>query len=227
VVPAEPVLRTGLHEQTASKLKDMIVRGVLPAGASLVEKDLSTAFGVSRTPLREALKLLAAEGLVELHQNRSARVPDWEPDEVLELFEALAGIERLTAELAAPRISNAQLNELREKQTRLDGMHQDKMLNAYFALNQEIHLTIVTAARNRPLAEAHAPLQARAQWARLRALSTGSRWEESAREHRDLFEALDTRDAAHAGAIAYRHVLRTGAVIAETLGAQRAKALPV
>ena len=223
-IPAAPLPRTGLHAQAAGRLKDMIVRGVLPAGAPLVEKDLSIALGVSRTPLREALKLLAAEGLVELHQNRSARVPDWEPEEVLELFEALAGIERLTAELAATRISDALLDELREKQARLDCMHRDKVLDAYFALNQEIHRTIVTAAHNRPLAEAHAPLQARAQWARLRALSTGSRWAESAREHRDLFAALDARDATEAGAIAYRHVLRTGVVIADTLRAQRAKA---
>lgn len=222
VVPAAQVPRTGLHEQAAARLKDMIVRGVLPAGATLVETDLSVALGVSRTPLREALKLLAAEGLVDLHPNRSARVPDWTPEEILELFEALAGIERLTAELAAPRISEALMDALRGKQAQLDRMHRDQVLDAYFALNQEIHRTIVTAAHNRPLAEAHAPLQARAQWARLRALSSGSRWEESAREHRDLFEALAARNAAEAGAIAHRHVLRTGVVIAETLQARRA-----
>ncbi|RUP18572.1 GntR family transcriptional regulator [Methylobacterium sp.] len=222
VVPAVQVPRTALHAQAAARLKDMIVRGALPAGATLVETDLSAALGISRTPLREALKLLAAEGLVELHQNRSARVPDWTSEEILELFEALAGIERLTAELAAPRISEDLMDQLRGKQAQLDRMHRDQVLDGYFALNQEIHRTIVTAARNRPLAEAHAALQARAQWARLRALSSGSRWEESAREHRDLFEALAARDAAEAGSVAHRHVLRTGVVIAETLRARRA-----
>ena len=222
IVPTEQLPRIGLHEQAASRIKGMIVGGLLPAGATLVEKDLSIALGVSRTPLREALKLLASEGLVELRQNRSARVPDWEPEEILELFEALAGIERLTAELAASRIPPGLMEDLRTRQAELERMHRDRTLDRYFALNQDIHRTIVNAARNRPLAEAHAPLQARAQWARLRALSSGSRWEESAREHRDLFGALEARDAAAAGEIAFHHVLRTGVIVAETLRAQRA-----
>ena len=95
--------RSGLHEQAAKRLKEMIVQGVITAGSPLPEAGLSAALGVSRTPLREALKLLAAEGLVELRPNRSARVPDWDPAKILELFEALAGIERLGAELASIR----------------------------------------------------------------------------------------------------------------------------
>ena len=93
--------RTGLHERAAARMRDMIIRGELEPGSSTQETRLSEALGVSRTPLREAMKLLAAEGLVELRPNRSPRIADIETDHVFELFEALAGIERLAALITA------------------------------------------------------------------------------------------------------------------------------
>src|SRR5260370_1390991 len=90
--------RTGLHERAAARMRAMIIRGELAPGSPTQETRLSTALGVSRTPLREAMKLLAAEGLVELRPNRSARIADIETDRMFELFEALAGIERFAVE---------------------------------------------------------------------------------------------------------------------------------
>lgn len=219
---AAPLPRAGLHEQAAARLKHMIVQGEIPPGSPLGEAELSGALSISRTPLREALKLLAAEGLVELRPNRTARVPDWEPAEVRDLFEALAGIERLGAELAAERITEKALDELRAMQVALDGHFRRGELGAYFSLNQDIHRFVVTAARNRALADLHRSLLGRAQWARLRALSARGRWQESAEEHRLLLTALESRDAARAGEVARDHVLRTGEVIAEVLREARA-----
>ena len=95
--------RMGLHERAAARMRAMIIRGELPPGSQTQETKLSKELGVSRTPLREAMKVLAAEGLMELRPNRSPRIADIEIDGISELFEALAGIERLAAELAAVR----------------------------------------------------------------------------------------------------------------------------
>src|SRR5829696_2163688 len=93
--PRLRVVRSGLHEEAAMRLRSLIIRGDLPPGESLVEADLCDALGVSRTPLREALKLLAAEGLIELRLNRSAIVSPIRREEIDDLFEAVAGIERI------------------------------------------------------------------------------------------------------------------------------------
>ena len=95
------LVRSSLHEEAAARLRALIIRGDLQPGEPLVEADLCEALGVSRTPLREALKLLAAEGLVQLRLNRSAIVALIRREDIEELFEAAAGIERIGAELAA------------------------------------------------------------------------------------------------------------------------------
>ena len=139
--------RTGLHERAAARMRAMIIRGELEPGSSMQETKLSDALGVSRTPLREAMKLLAAEGLVQLRPNRSPRIADIETDNILELFEALAGIERLAAELAAQRMTERDLQRLRLLQTRMENYHRDGKLDDYFAINGEIHNTIVFSSR--------------------------------------------------------------------------------
>src|SRR4051812_42900832 len=89
------VSRAGLHAQAAARLRTLIIRGDLAPAEALNELQLSEALGISRTPLREALKLLEAEGLVELRLNRSARIAPLRQDEIAELFEAVSGIERI------------------------------------------------------------------------------------------------------------------------------------
>src|SRR3984957_13918057 len=115
------VPRAGLYEQRATRLRVLIVRGDLAPGQPLLEADLSDALGVSRTPLREALKQLASEGLVELRLNRSAIVAPLRRDELVELFEALGGIERCAAELAATRMVARDVERLQALQGRKEG----------------------------------------------------------------------------------------------------------
>ena len=120
-------------------MRAMIIRGDLAPGSPTQETKFSNALGVSRTPLREAMKLLTAEGLVELGPNRSPRIADIETDRILELFEALAGIERLAAELAAQRATERELQRLRLLQMRMESCHRDGKLDDYFTINGEIH----------------------------------------------------------------------------------------
>ena len=215
---AARVDRAGLHARAAERLRAMIVRGDLAPGAAIGEAELCAALGMSRTPLREALKLLSTEGLVDLKANRSARVALLRAEETDELFEAVAGIERIAAELAARRADTRTLRGLRALQDRIERHHGRGELADYFALNQRIHREVVAAAGNAALAAAHSSLLARAERARLFAIAASSaRWSESVDEHREILAALEARDAERAGRALERHVLRTGEVVQAAL----------
>jgi DNA-binding GntR family transcriptional regulator len=211
------VPRAGLHEQAAKKLRTLIVRGDLMPGEPLLEVSLSEALGISRTPLREALKQLAAEGLVELRLNRGAVVAPLRRDELTELFEAVSGIERCAAEFAAHRMTLQDLARLEALQKRIERHHGRGELRDYFEVNQQIHGAIVGFARNGVLKASHDALLARAERARFFALSAHGRWDESVREHRQILAALKARDGERAGRLLSRHVRRTGEIVADTL----------
>jgi DNA-binding GntR family transcriptional regulator len=220
------VPRTGLHEQAATRLRTLIVRGDLKPGEQLLEADLSEALGISRTPLREALKQLAAEGLVELRLNRSAVVAPFRRDELTELFEAVSGIERCAAELAAARMVERDVERLEALQERIEWHHDRGELREYFETNQQIHSAIVGFARNAVLKATHDILLARVERARFFALSVHGRWDESVREHQDILAALKAGDADRAGRLLGHHVRRTGEIMASTLDSNADDASP-
>jgi len=220
VVGGRPVGRSSLHERIAERLREMIVERRLAPGEAISEAAFCGTLGVSRTPLREALKLLAAEDLVELRPNRSPRVSPMVPAEIVSLFEAVAGIERICVELAAARIEEADLARLTALQTRLEGLHSQGDLAAYFRVNQQIHGTLVAASRNEVLVGTHRRLLARATRARFFALSSRTRWDDSVEEHRAVLDALAAGQAEEAGRLMGHHVGRTGNVVVETLRRQ-------
>ena len=209
--------RAGLHEQAAEQLRAMIVHGTLLPGAPLIESELSEALGISRTPLREALKLLAQQGLVELRANRSAAVRSMRPEQITELFEALAGIERLAAERAAERITPAELQELGTLQEAIVRDHRAGQREPYFAANRRIHRLIVEAGRNTALADIHAALLDRAEQVRFFALRLEDRWEQSIAEHQDILDAITARDGDRAGRLLGAHVGHTADTVARCL----------
>jgi DNA-binding GntR family transcriptional regulator len=218
--------RAGLHEQAARRLRSLIVRGELSPGQQLLETDLSEALGVSRTPLREAMRQLASEGLVELRLNRSAIVAPLRRDALTELFEALSGIERCAAELAAARMTSRDLEQLETLQDRIE-WHRDRgEMRDYFEINQQIHRAIVGFARNRVLKATHDALLPRAERARFFGLSVLGRWDESVRDHQEILAALRDGDGDRAGKLLGHHVRRTGEVVAGTLPAEADDAGP-
>ena len=204
------------------------MRGDLAPGESLFESEISEALGISRTPLREALKQLASEGLVELRLNRSAVVAPFRREQLLELFEAVSGIERCAAELAATRMVARDFERLEALQQKIEWHHDRGELRDYFETNQQIHSTIVGFARNAVLKSTHDILLPRAERARFFALSVQGRWDELVREHHDILTALKKKDGERAGKLLGYHVLRTGEIVAATLNkmndAEKAKA---
>ncbi|MEE8500357.1 MAG: GntR family transcriptional regulator, partial [Kiloniellales bacterium] len=112
-VEAVPIVRASLHEELVARLRDLIVEGELTPGARVPERTLCQRFGVSRTPLREALKVLASDGLLELLPNRGATVARLTAADLDEMFPVMGALEALAGELACARISDAELAEIR------------------------------------------------------------------------------------------------------------------
>ena len=219
VIEGRSVGRAGLHLRAAEQLRRAIIRCELAPGTAISEAKLCVDMGLSRTPLREALKLLSAEGLIELRPNRSPLVRPMRPDDVAHLFETVAGVERLAAEWAAARLSGPALRKLAGLQDRMEAHHAAGQIHPYFELNDQIHRAIVAGAANPVLVQTHAGLIARAERARFAALGAQGRWKESVEEHRAVLRALQDRDGGAAGRLLLRHVQRTGEVVAEALRA--------
>ncbi len=211
------IRRRTLHADVTEHLRDMIVENELALGQRIDEKWLCDLLQISRTPLREALKVLAFEGLVELLPNRGARVRAMTAREVMELFEVASELERMAAELAAERVTNGELADLRRMQESMEHCFRSRQRSDYFRFNQRIHNSVIAWARNAVLAESHGVLMTRIRRARYQAIMSQSRWDESVREHQNLLRALEERDARRAGEILRRHVLRTGETIHEMM----------
>lgn len=211
------VARTSLYEQTATRLRDLIVKGMLTPGTRLVEIDLCRRLAVSRTPLREAFKVLASEGLVHIHPHRGASVTRMTVQEATELFQVIGHLEAMGAEMAARRMTDEHLARLNLMHEQLAAWHTRSKRHDYFELNQRIHRAVVALSGNGILAETHARLIARARRSRYQAILSDARWAESVREHGLLMAAFAKRDTAAAADIWRQHVLRTGEVVVESL----------
>ncbi len=214
---------SALHAQALGTLRKMIVTGELKAGERIAEAAVCDLLGISRTPLREALKLLAAEGLVELRPNRGATITPLRAAEIAALFEAVSGIERIAAELAAARMTPAEIRRLHALQMRMEEHFKRGERTEYFRLNQEIHQFIVAGAKNEVLTSTHAFLLARAERARYLALNTQERWEQSVSEHRGILKALEEGRGDDAGRLLGEHVAHTGVAVSANLMSQTGK----
>ncbi|HVL55120.1 MAG TPA: GntR family transcriptional regulator [Burkholderiaceae bacterium] len=208
--PGRRARRHGIHSDTCDRIRQMIVQGTLGSGERINEKELCEALGVSRTPIREALKVLAAEGLVELLPNRGSKVTSPTNQEIRNLFSVIAALERLAVETVTQHASDTQLAELR-------AMHEEMLIHfarsdraRYFALNHRIHETIIALADNAELSRTHADLMTRARRPRFIAITSNARWQESVKEHELVMSAMELRDTRYVGEILFRHVLKTG-----------------
>jgi DNA-binding GntR family transcriptional regulator len=184
----------GLHEQAAARLRTWLVEGRIAPGAKLNERELALALQISRTPLREAIKMLATEGLVDLLPNRGAVAVKLTEADVMHSFELLAMLEGQAGELAAQRISDAARDELRAKHFEMLACHARRDLSGYYRLNALIHADINAAAANPVLAHTYRAVNARVQSLRFRTNQNDSKWKRAVKEHGQMLDALDARD---------------------------------
>ncbi|NIA68504.1 GntR family transcriptional regulator [Pelagibius litoralis] len=210
--PAEP-----LTKSVANRLRDMIAQDALPAGERIRERALAEQLQVSRTPLREALKVLATEGLVELFPNRGAVVSDPDPTEVQDLLQVLGVLEGLGGELACARAKEKDLDEVQALHYEMLAAYARKDRLTYFKVNQQIHKAIVAISGNASLIETHARINARLYRVRYRSNSRNTKWDVAIEEHEAILAALRERDAAALSKILRSHLGSTWTNVSEGL----------
>ena len=186
----------GNRTQVATnRLRQMIVAGDLAPGQRISEREIGEQLdGLSRTPLREAFKMLAAEGLVTISPNRGASVTALSMAEVEDTIELLIGLEGIAALAACEHISEAQLAEIDELHQRMAAAYRGEQLMEYFELNQAIHQCIVDAAGNRVLSRIYAAECARIRRYRYAGNRRHERWERALAEHQQILGALTERN---------------------------------
>lgn len=216
--------RPGLHGQVAHSLRQMLVEGRIAPGAKLNERELCEVLQVSRTPLREAIKMLAAEGLVELLPNRGAIAVELTEADVLDTFEVMGGLEAMSGELAAQRMTPEELAEIQAMHYEMMAAWTRRDLPAYYGLNAGIHRAINAAARNPVLTSTYNQVNARLQALRFRSNQDEGKWKQAVMEHGQMVEALAARDGEAMRRILTLHLGNKREVVLEQLRAHSAQA---
>ena len=172
-----------LHEAVVSQLSRMIIEGALAPGTRLNERMLCDKLGVSRTPLREAFRVLAAQGLVALLPNRGAVVPELDNGDIAETFEVIAAWKRCRASSPARASPTTRSTRFARCTIEMLACHAVRDLPGYYRLNREIHDAINRAARNDVLRQTYTTINSRLQALRFRSNFDRDKWDVAVREH--------------------------------------------
>lgn len=205
--PLLKVERQRLHDVVVEHLRGFITEGVLAPGKKLNERELCETLGISRTPLREALKVLAVEGLIEINPNRGATVARMSELEIRETFELMSGIEAFAGELACDRITTEELDEIKALHYAMVVSKNQNDLPGYYQRNRAIHDLINQAARNTALRQVYLSLNRRIQALRFLSNQQAPKWERALHDHEEMIEALETRDGKRLSHILRHHLL--------------------
>ncbi|KIN60535.1 Transcriptional regulator, GntR family protein [Sulfitobacter noctilucae] len=219
-----PIQRKSLHLELVDRLQPLIIGGELVPGSKVPEKELCDRFGVSRTPMREALKVLASDGLIRLEPNRGAWVTIVTISEVEEVFPVLGALEALSGKLACESITPAELDEVSDLHAQMIASYERRDLDAYFSINQKIHRAILMAARNDTLTASCQALSLRMQRARYLANMTEGRWYDAVQEHERILQYLLARDGENLAQTLLEHMEAKRQSVVRWLQAQEQEA---
>ena len=211
--------RRYLHDEVAERIRDLIRSGELEPNSRVNELELAERFGISRTPLREAIKILATEGLLELLPNRGARVAAVNEAEIDEMLEVIAGLEANAARLLAKRITDSEIADIAELHEAMLEAFERRDEARYFTLNRQIHEAMMRAAKNATLAQLYAGLSSRIQRFRYAAHKTPEQWQRAIDEHEEMLRLMIERDGEKLAALMERHILGKKEPIAAQFGA--------
>jgi DNA-binding GntR family transcriptional regulator len=213
------IRRMSLHEEIVTRVRDKILEGEMRPGDWVSEMSLCGELGISRTPLREALKVLASENLVTLLPNRGAMVTEISVTEIAELFEILEPLEELIGRLVVERASDAGMSAVQEMHDAMVAHYRNGRRHAYFDANQAIHRRFAELAGNQSLLATYVNFTGKIRRARYLANVSNVRWSESVAEHEAFMAALSRRDAAGFGSLLRDHSRRTAKVVCAALHA--------
>lgn len=195
----------------------MILRGTLSGGEKIDEKGLIARLGVSRTPIREALRTLSSEGYIDLVPRRGAFVSKVSDSDIQEMFEVMSGLEGLCMRLAMPRLTDKDLEKLEALHTALEEQYIRRDHKAYLKINWEFHSYIQKRTDNKLLNEIIDGLRKKITLFRRQQLYQAGRFDQSIQEHRDLMAAIRKKDALTAEKALAHHLLRQGHSLVNTL----------
>jgi DNA-binding GntR family transcriptional regulator len=207
------IARESLHEAAAGRIRDMIVKGELAPATRLQERVLCEMLEISRTPLREALRVLATEGLIRILPNRGAIVHRMSVEEVLDTFQVIGILDALAGELAVERMTPAELAELERLHERMRDRFEAGDLLGYFKLNQEIHRGLIRMAKNPVLERQLQALNARVQPFRYSVNIRAESWRRSMRDHERIMACLRRRDGTRLAQVLRQHLPRKADVV--------------
>jgi DNA-binding GntR family transcriptional regulator len=203
---AGPIRRTVLHETIVNRLRDMIIEGELVPGDRLHEGALGTQLGVSRTPLREAIKYLASEGLVELVPSRGAVVRAFGAKDIKDMLAVLQSLEEMAGRIACKNASDARIAEIRAVHDEMMQCYSARDRLQYYKLNQQIHTMLTALSDNSTLIDIHSTLQMRLKRVRFLGHEGDEKWAGAVAEHEEMIAALEARDGPRLARILRRHL---------------------
>ncbi|MGJ7499041.1 GntR family transcriptional regulator [Variovorax sp. ZT5P49] len=215
-----------LHDEVAATLREQIFDGTLTPGSFLDEVALCERLSISRTPLREALKVLTAEGLLRHEPRRGCFVNEVTERDLDEIFPVIALLEGRCAYEAARNASDAELHELDALHERLVRHAKARRINDYYATNHIIHEAIIKLADNKWLAQVIGDLRKILKLARLQQLHAPGRLDQSLSEHLAVFAALKARDSEGADAAMRTHMTRQREALREVMSHQKSRVMP-
>lgn len=203
-----PIIVKSLAQEIAERIRVMIRKGTLKKGDQIVEKRLCEALGVSRTPLREALRLLSSEGLFELIPNKGAFVAQPSMQDIREMFWVMSLLEGACARVCAERMTEKGLKELEKLHQKLEKYCAAGNREKYMEVNHRYHTLIQELAGNRILGEVINGLRQKILLYRYRQIYEPNRLETSMAEHHNLHEAFRKKDPEAAERVMKEHLIR-------------------
>lgn len=213
--------RSTTTDDVRERLADEILLGAFAPGSRLDEQSLADRYGVSRTPIREALKQLAVTGLVEARPHKGVLVAAMTPERLAAMFEAMADLEAACARHAATRMTDAERSSLRSLHDLSRSAAASGDFEAYDRINRDFHCLIMRGCHNDYLAEAAHALRLRVTPFRRAQFTNPARIEESFREHEAIVAAIMSRDSERAFAVMQGHLDQAGDASAELLARPR------
>lgn len=202
----EPIRRLSMHEEVLLRIREMIVEGNWAPGQVIPELEISNALQVSRTPVREALKVLIAEELLISSPRQGAMIKLVTPEEAREVLEATGEIEAAAGRRAVKRASDARLRKIGKLHERMVQAFEAGERTPYFAANLAIHRAIVEAGGNAVMSGLHTALVARMQRVRYACTNLPDNWKGAMDEHVEIIEALQARDADRLAKVLMAHM---------------------
>lgn len=198
--------RGNLHGEVVAVLRDMIIQDEMPPGTRIQEAELCLRFGISRTPLREAIRVLESEGLVTLLPRRGAVVATPTRDEIQGLFYALGALESVCAPIACVNFSKADIQFIEREHAAMLDHHVNGGLKDYYRANRSIHQRIVQGSGNQFLIDLHGSLSIRIMRDRYFVDVPAQAWARALKEHEEILSLIKTRNGAKLAELLQRHM---------------------